>query len=498
MLFSELIKGQAHLATGGNLNIPVKGIAYDSRRVEPGFVFVAVPGFKTDGHLFVEQALARGAVAVVIQKDMVLPEGLAFMRVTDSRLALALLSARFYGEPSRKLQLMGVTGTNGKTTTTHLLAAIYRAAGEKTGLIGTIASWIGGRRLPVEHTTPESLDLQQLLARMVAEGVGVAAMEVSSHALALKRVAGCRFTAGVFTNITRDHLDFHRDMDDYLRAKALLFQGLEEGAVAVINGDDPRSGQVMAVTRVPCYTYGLGEGVQVRAREINVTSRGVSFALNGPWGEARVNLKLTGYFNVYNSLAALTTAAARGVPLSLAVQALETVTGVPGRCELVDRGQDFTVVVDYAHTPDGLDNILKTARQFTAGRLITVFGCGGDRDRTKRPLMGEIAARLSDLAVVTSDNPRTEDPLRIIADVEEGVRRVRADYVVIPDRREAIRRAVAGAAAGDTVVIAGKGHEDYQIIGTARYPFDDRKEAARAIEEVLSRRKVHHEKHDRG
>ncbi len=490
LLFSELIEGQTCLAVGGNQQVTISGIAYDSRQVKPGFVFVAVEGFTTDGHYYVEQAVARGAVAVVVQKEIPLPAGVAYMRVPDTRLALALLAARFYDYPSRKLKLIGVTGTNGKTTTTHLLAAIYRAAGNKVGLIGTIANWIGDRALPVAHTTPESLDLQKLLADMVGEGVGVAVMEVSSHALALNRVAGCAFDAGVFTNITQDHLDFHRDMDDYLEAKMLLFRKLgQDGkpALAVINADDPRAEKIIAVTRVPVFTCGLSAGVQVRAREVKVTPRGVSFTVSSPWGESPVNLKLTGYFNVYNALAALTAAVAGGVPLPLAVEALQAVEGVPGRFELVDRGQDFTVVVDYAHTPDGLENILTTARAITRGNLITVFGCGGDRDPTKRPLMGEIAARLSDLPVITSDNPRTEDPLKIIAQVEEGVRRVRSDYQVVPDRREAIRFALKTAAPGDTVIIAGKGHENYQIIGTTKYPFDDRSEAIKALDEILSR-----------
>ncbi|SHF24844.1 UDP-N-acetylmuramoylalanyl-D-glutamate--2,6-diaminopimelate ligase [Desulfofundulus australicus DSM 11792] len=490
MLFSELMEGQACLSTGGNQQVEIKGISSDSRQVEPGFLFVAVKGFTTDGHLYVEQALARGAAAVVVQKEVPLPAGVTFARVPDSRLALALLAARFYGYPSRKMKLIGVTGTNGKTTTTHLLAAIYRLAGNKVGLIGTIANRIGDRVLPVVNTTPESLDLQRLLAEMVGEGVTVAVMEVSSHALALHRVAGCEYDAGVFTNITQDHLDFHRDMEDYLSAKMLLFRNLGRGgkpALAVINIDDPQAERIMAVTGVPVYTYGLSAGAQVRAREVRVTPRGARFTVTSPWGECRVHLKLTGYFNVYNALAALTAAGAGGVPLPLAAQALETVENVPGRFELVDRGQDFAVVVDYAHTPDGLENILTTARAITRGRLITVFGCGGDRDPSKRPVMGEIAARLSDLAVITSDNPRTEDPMRIISQVEEGARQVRRDYRVVPDRREAIRFALENAAPGDTVIIAGKGHENYQIIGTTRYPFDDREEAVKVLDELLKK-----------
>lgn len=495
MLLSELVKGQKILACGGDQDTPIRGIAYDSRRVQPGFLFVAVEGRQTDGHRYIEQAVAAGAAAVVVQKAVAVPPPAAWVRVSDSRLALGLLAARFYDFPAEKLKMIGVTGTNGKTTTTHLISAVYRAAGMKTGLIGTINNRIGERVLPVEHTTPESLDLQRLLAEMVAEKVSVAVMEVSSHALALHRVAGCSFDAGVFTNITRDHLDFHRNFEDYLEAKSLLFRSLgasgdRRPGVAVVNADDPRARSIIAATGAQVVTYAVNNRADVRAEDIRITPRGVSFAVCSPWGGRRVALKLTGLFNVYNALAAVATGGAMGLPLELIVGALQEVPGVRGRFELVDRGQDFTVVVDYAHTPDGLENVLQTARQITAGRLITVFGCGGDRDRTKRPIMGEIAGRLSDLPVLTSDNPRTEDPLKIIAEVEEGLVRVleRDRYLVVPDRREAIFRAVAAAGKGDTVLIAGKGHEDYQIIGTQKYPFDDREEAQRALDRIIRAR----------
>lgn len=495
MLLSELVKGQNILACGGRQDTPVLGIAYDSRRVGPGFLFVAIEGFQTDGHRFIEQAVAAGAAAVVVQKPVAVPAFAAWVQVADSRLALGLLAARFYGYPARQLKMAGVTGTNGKTTTTHLLTAVGHAAGMKVGLIGTIANRIGDRVLPVEHTTPESLDLQRLLAEMAAEKVALAVMEVSSHALALNRVAGCDFDLGIFTNITQDHLDFHQDMDHYLAAKSRLFTSLdgadgERPGTAVINRDDPRAEQLIKATRATVITYGIHGPAGVRAEKIQVTPRGVRFYVTSPWGEGEVRLKLTGLFNVYNALAALAAGGVLGIPLAVITAALSEVAGVPGRFELVDCGQGFAVVVDYAHTPDGLENVLKTARQITDGRLITVFGCGGDRDRSKRPLMGEIAARLSDLPVLTSDNPRTEDPLRIIAGVEEGLSRVLdADgYRIIPDRREAIFHAIAAAEPGDTVVIAGKGHEDYQIIGTRKYPLDDRQEAARALEQIMRAR----------
>jgi len=363
----------------------------------------------------------------------------------------------------------------------------------KTGLIGTIHNRIGDRLLPVEHTTPESTDLQKLLAEMVAEGVEAVAMEVSSHALALHRVDQCEYDIAVFTNLTQDHLDFHRDMDDYLGAKLLLFSGLGRDSHknypkrAVVNADDPAADRVKAACAVPVITYGIHRPADVMARDVQVTARGVSYTAVVNGEQVHLNLKLTARFNVYNSLAALAAGLACDIPLRTIKRALEEAPCVPGRFELVDRGQDFAVVVDYAHTPDGLENVLSTAREIAAGRVITVFGCGGDRDRTKRPRMGEIAARLSDLAVVTSDNPRTEDPLRIIEDILPGVRGVPgAEYVVIPDRREAIGRAIRGAGPGDVVVIAGKGHEDYQIVGQRRLHFDDREEAAAVLENMAT------------
>ncbi|HAU32719.1 MAG TPA: UDP-N-acetylmuramoyl-L-alanyl-D-glutamate--2,6-diaminopimelate ligase [Desulfotomaculum sp.] len=488
MLFSELIEEQKILAKSKDLQVPVRGLAYDSRSVGQDFLFFAVEGFKTDGHLFIEKAIENGASAVVIQKPVNIPENIAWIQVPDTRSALALFSARYYGNPTHKLKLIGVTGTNGKTTTTHLLAAIYRSAGDKTGIIGTISNWIGDLELPVDKTTPESLELQQLFSGMAQEGVKTVVMEVSSHALALRRVVGCRFKTALFTNISQDHLDFHQDMDDYLRTKAMLFKMLSledksEPRFAIVNYDDPGAREILAASQVDVVTYGLGEKAMVRATEVEVTSKGVSFLIITPWGESRVALKLTGLFNVYNALAALAAGGADGLTLEAMIESLQSVSGVRGRFEKVDRGQDYTVVVDYAHTPDGLEKVLKTAREITSGKLISVFGCGGDRDRGKRPLMGEIAARLCDLAVVTSDNPRTEDPLKIITDVQAGMNGISGiDYVTIPDRRQAIAYALGRASAGDVVVIAGKGHEDYQIIGNRKFPFDDREEVIKVLE----------------
>ncbi|MBF7083248.1 UDP-N-acetylmuramoyl-L-alanyl-D-glutamate--2,6-diaminopimelate ligase [Desulfallas sp. Bu1-1] len=490
LLLSNLLAGLPLVDVALVSDQQVLGIAYDSRQVEPGFLFVAIKGFKTDGHLYVRDAVERGAVAVALQQDVPVPEGVSRVLAEDTRRLLPLLSARFYDYPARKMKLVGVTGTNGKTTTTNLVEAVYREHGFKTGLVGTIHNRIGDRVLPVERTTPESTDLQRLLAGMAGEKVQVVTMEVSSHALVLHRVDECEFDTAIFTNITQDHLDFHGDMEEYLRAKSLLFAGLGRDAHkpgakhVVVNIDDRAAQAIIEACRVPVITYGVERPAGVTARDVRVTAGGVSFTAVVRDGESiDLRLRLTGKFNVYNALAAVAAGVADGIPLPVIKRALEGVPGVPGRFELVDRGQDFAVVVDYAHTPDGLENVLVTAREITSGRLITVFGCGGDRDRTKRPVMGELAARMSDLAVVTSDNPRTEDPMGIIEDILRGVQKVAgANYLVVPDRREAIRRAIQSAKTGDVVLIAGKGHEDYQIIGTRKYHFDDREEAEAALQ----------------
>lgn len=472
------------------------GLAYDSRRVQPGFVFFAIKGFRQDGHDFVGDAIRRGAVGVVVEKEVAVPPGVVAVCVPDTRRALALAAAAFYGHPDRQLRLVGVTGTNGKTTTTHLIRAIYEAQGEKTGLIGTLWAMIGDAVLPAERTTPESLDLQALLRRMVDEGVKTVVMEVSSHALALERVAGIEYDIAVFTNLTQDHLDFHRDMEDYYAAKARLFLELKQPGVkgrpkrAVLNVDDPYGQRLAAASGGKVVTYGVEREAAFRAREIELGRDGTTFTVEWAGGAVPVRLQLVGRFNVYNALAAFAVGVTEGYPVARVVEALEGVPAVPGRFERVDVGQDFAVVVDYAHTPDGLENVLRAARAQTRGRVIVVFGCGGDRDPGKRPLMGEIAAKLADFTVITSDNPRSEDPQRIIAAIERGFRRCGApgSYAVEADRRAAIALALGQAQAGDIVVLAGKGHEDYQIIGDKKLPFDDRKVAAEILKEMIGER----------
>lgn len=468
------------------------GLAYDSRRVKPGFVFFAIKGFVEDGHDYVADAVGRGAAGVVVEKVVAVPAGIPLFRVADTRLALALAAARFYGFPGRRLRLVGVTGTNGKTTTTHLIRALYQALGEKVGLIGTLYAKIGDVVIPEERTTPESLDLQALLHQMSEEGATTAVMEVSSHALALKRVAGLEFDVAVFTNLTQDHLDFHRDAEDYFKAKAELFTEFIKPGVksrpklSVLNIDDPYGVRLSAVTNSRIITYGIDRAADVCARDIVLTGAGTGFVAEGSWGQVPVKLKLVGRFNVYNALAAFAVGLGEGVPPEEMAQVLEGVPAVPGRFEQVDMGQDFTVVVDYAHTPDGLENVLRAARALTRKRLIVVFGCGGDRDPTKRPVMGELAGKLADFTAVTSDNPRSEDPLAIISAIEAGLRRTGTQkYVVEPDRRQAIAVALQQARSGDVVVIAGKGHEDYQIIGDAKLPFDDRKVTAAILRDLL-------------
>jgi UDP-N-acetylmuramoyl-L-alanyl-D-glutamate--2,6-diaminopimelate ligase len=492
LFLRELLEAVEVRAAAGDPAMLIKGIAYDSRQVKPGFLFVAIEGFKTDGHEYIDDAIKNGAAAVVIQQKVSVPAGIAWVHVHNTRNALAHIAARFYYYPSAKMKMIGITGTNGKTTTSYLVAAVLSASGLKTGLIGTIHNRIGDRILPVKNTTPESLDLQRLLSEMVAEGVNACIMEVSSHALALHRVDGCDIDVAVFTNLTQDHLDFHEDMKEYMETKLKLFSspagcGTKRGnKYAVINADDDKAADIVKSSSRNVYTYGVNRPADVWAEDIVVKAGGVSLTVQGKWGRCPLNLKITGLFNVYNALAAFTTTAAMGVPVEVIKNSLEAVKGVSGRFELVDSGQDFTVIVDYAHTPDGLENVLKTARQITGARLITVFGCGGDRDRKKRPLMGRIAADYSDFAVITSDNPRTEDPLQIIAEVEEGVKLAAGKdrYIVVPDRRKAIRQAIGMAKREDVVVIAGKGHEDYQLIGTQKFPFNDRLEALAALEEL--------------
>ena len=463
----------------------VSSIAYDSRTVTAGAVFVALRGAHADGATFARDAVNRGAALVV--SEAAPPAGLdgAWMQVRDARLALAALAAAFYRDPSLELILVGVTGTNGKTTTTYLLASIFEAAGIKCGRVGTIGYRVGDQDLDAARTTPEAPDLQRMMRDMVSRGARACVIEVSSHALALRRADFLRFAAGVFTNLTRDHLDFHHDMEDYFEAKRRLFELLPPGAFGVSNLDDRRGAEAAAVAP-RSVTYAIDAAADVRPGPLTLSLDGLAFEVRTPRGALHLRSALVGRPNVYNILAAVATAMALDLPFSAIENGIATLTDVPGRFQLVSGpSDDVRVVVDYAHTDDALKNLLETARPLAGGRVITVFGCGGDRDRTKRPLMGAVAARLSDLVIVTSDNPRSEDPARIIEEIQRGIA-VPADrvprgqplpastpYLAIVDRKAAIERAIRDAKPGDLVLIAGKGHEKTQAIGDKVLPFDD-------------------------
>ncbi|XJZ28406.1 UDP-N-acetylmuramoyl-L-alanyl-D-glutamate--2,6-diaminopimelate ligase [Bacillota bacterium Lsc_1132] len=465
-------------------NPEVTSIENDNRKVQKGSLFICIKGYTVDGHDFAESAVANGACAILAERPLALD--VPVIVVNNTNRAMAVLADAFYGQPTKKLHLIGITGTNGKTTTSHLIEKILADAGRKTGLIGTMYTKIGAQKLETKNTTPESLTLQKTFTQMVDAGVESAVMEVSSHALDMGRVHGCDYDIAVFTNLTQDHLDYHHTMEDYKRAKSLLFSQLgntydfAHPKFAILNADDEASELYQKSTAAHVVTYGIDNHADIRAENIRMAAAGTSFNLITPRGEYPVNIKLIGKFSVYNVLASTATAIVSGIPISNIIQSLEEIEGVAGRFELVNAGQDFTVIVDYAHTPDSLENVLKTIQQFADKKVFVVVGCGGDRDRTKRPIMAQIACKYATDPVFTSDNPRSEDPLAILKDMEEGVKG--ENYLVIPDRKEAITFAVNNASSGDVLLIAGKGHETYQIIGGKVYDFNDRLVAREAIE----------------
>jgi UDP-N-acetylmuramoyl-L-alanyl-D-glutamate--2,6-diaminopimelate ligase len=479
----------------GAAEAPVSSISYDSRKARPGSVFVALRGMHADGTAFAREAISRGAVAALSESAAPSDVRVVWVQVPDARMALAALAAIFYGDPSEELVLVGITGTNGKTTTSYLLASVFEAAGMPCGRIGTVGYRIGRKEIEAERTTPEAPELQAMLRDMVSQGSGACVMEVSSHALALKRADYLRFAAAIFTNLTRDHLDFHRNMDDYFAAKRRLFELLPEGSVAVVNLDDRRGTALMSIAK-RTVTYAIDADADVRPRNLASTLDGLRFDVTTPRGSLHIESRLVGRANCYNILATVAAAAALDLPLSAIESGIRGLTAVPGRFQVVsDARDDVRVVVDYAHTDDALKNLLETARPIATGRIITVFGCGGDRDQTKRPLMGAVAARLSDVVVVTSDNPRSENPADIIDQIKRGIvspedrsggrGRPKAREtlcIAIVDRKEAIERAVREALPGDLILIAGKGHEKYQVIGERVLPFDDVDVARTALE----------------
>jgi UDP-N-acetylmuramoyl-L-alanyl-D-glutamate--2,6-diaminopimelate ligase len=496
---ADLLRDVPFEPVAGEVGVPVRDIVSDSRLVQPGDVFICLPGYRSEGgevradrHEFIATALERGATALVVERPVAQSYPVTIVRVADCWSAIASMACEFFDHPSRALRVIGVTGTSGKTSTTYFIESVLAAAGMTTARLGTIEYRLGETVLPAAQTTPEAPELQRLLRRALDQGCRAVVMEVSSHALELRRVAGIAFDVAVFTNLSQDHLNFHPDMQHYVRAKGRLFAELGSGgktATAVVNADDESSAHIIAMNRGRLLTYGIERPADVRARRIETGAAGTRFVATTPEREIAVSLPHLGEYHVYNALAAIGAAVSLGVSLEDVRRGLAATPPIPGRFELVDCGQDFTVAVDYAHKPDALDRVLRSARKLTARRLLTVFGCGGDRDRSKRPLMGKIAAELSDLVIVTSDNPRSELPEQIIAEIMAGARQVPGcgeRVIAEADRSRAIDSAIQRAGAGDLVVIAGKGHETYQLFAGRRIHFDDREHARAALRRRLS------------
>jgi UDP-N-acetylmuramoyl-L-alanyl-D-glutamate--2,6-diaminopimelate ligase len=507
MELTKLLEGVEIRRIAGETQREIEGIAYHSRQVKKGYLFAAIRGMEVDGHQFIGEAIKRGAEAVLLEQEREIGNGTMIL-VPNSRQALARISSNFYGNPSSQIRLIGITGTNGKTTTAYLMESILKKSGGTVGVIGTVNYRYGEKETPAPNTTPESLDLQRILWEMVKAGITHVIVEVSSHGLDLDRVFGCEFDGAVFTNFSSEHLDYHKTLEHYFESKRKLFsnclmRSCKERRFAVTNHDDPRGEEIISGIDLPIIRYGLNPSCDITVDQVNSSFEGLSCRIRTPQGNISVHSKLFGSFNLYNILAAVAAGIAMGVPLEILKEGVEELKGVPGRFENVENRKGIHVIVDYAHKTDALERVLSGLRNIlrdspqSDGKVITVFGCGGDRDRTKRPLMGEVAGRYSDLSILTSDNPRTEDPFAIMEEVERGLKSVpleewhrgemgswrsRKGYLKIPDRKEAIQTAIRLAQPKDTVLIAGKGHEDYQIIGKEKVPFDDRVEARKALE----------------
>lgn len=464
--------------SGTITNTKVENIQYDSRKVTPGSLFVCIEGYKTDGHNFICDAAARGAVAVAVNKDVEVEGNVIKIKHPNTRKLLAEISSKFYMEPTKKLNLIGVTGTKGKTTTTFMIRSILQEAGHKVGLIGTIANYIGDRVIPADRTTPESLELQQMFSDMLEQGVDTVVMEVSSHSLDLYRVHACDFDIGVFTNLSQDHLDFHQNFENYFRAKAKLFDMCKVG---ITNADDQYGRRLTNRDTCIFKTFGIESQADLRAHDILICPQGTYFKISVDKNLLSVGVPIPGKFSVYNALAAISVCLEYGARPECIIKELGELK-VPGRAEIVETDGHYTIMVDYAHSPGSLENILQAVRTYARGRVVVIFGCGGDRDRTKRPIMGEIAGKLADFTIITSDNPRSEDPEAIVREIEEGIKRTRGEYIIISDRRSAIEYAVNNARDMDIILIAGKGHETYQIFGDKTIHFDDREVAMEAVE----------------
>ena len=481
MKLRELLKDIPVLETTADPELEITGVVYDSRKAAPGVLFVAISGFASDGNRFIPMAMEKGAAAVVTAKR---PEGeVPYVLVSSDRLALALIAANYYDHPARKMTIIGVTGTNGKTSVTLLVKHVLEVClGAKVGLIGTMENLIGTESIPTERTTPESFELQGLFARMYEAGCSHVVMEVSSHALALERVGGIRFQVAAFTNLTEDHLDFHKTMEAYCDAKAELFRRCDR---AVVNLDDSYGPRMLSGCCCPVVTTSVRERADIQARDVELHSRGIRFTAAREGETVAVELPIPGRFTVHNALTVLGIALSLGIPMEACARALSGAKGVKGRIEVVPTpNEPYTVLIDYAHTPDGLENILRSVRDFCRGRVIAVFGCGGDRDPMKRPIMGHIGVGLSDFAVITSDNPRTEEPMAIIRDILKGVNQEDGEYIVIEDRRKAIRYAMDIGKKDDIIILAGKGHETYQDIGGRKYHLDEREEVTAHLSEM--------------
>ncbi|NMB26740.1 MAG: UDP-N-acetylmuramoyl-L-alanyl-D-glutamate--2,6-diaminopimelate ligase [Tissierellia bacterium] len=475
MELKGIIKGTEFEILKGNIDINIAGIEDDSRKVSRDNMFIAIEGFTVDGHDFIEEALERGANCIVVQKDVKMgKEGVTLIKVKDTIEALGMYSSRFYKEPSKSLDLIGVTGTNGKTSITYLVKSIFDAQNKKTGIIGTMGSIIDNKKIDNKNTTPESLTIQKHLKKMVDVGTKYCVMEVSSHSLDMKRVEYVDFQIGIFTNLTEDHLDYHLTMENYFNSKLRLFNRTQK--YNIINIDDPYGKKIIDKMKnnVPIITYGIDEKSDVYATDVICHTKGVDFILHTPKGSIPINLNLLGKFSVYNALAAISCGIIYNIDLSIIKKGIESVKGIKGRFEIVSIDKDYSVIIDFAHTPDGLEKVLTTIDQFAEGRKIVVFGAGGNRDKAKRPIMGETVAKHADLCVVTSDNPRFENPDKIIEDIIVGVEKVKGNYIAITDRKEAIKYALLNARPKDTILLAGKGHETYTIIKDEVIPFDEK------------------------
>jgi len=477
MKLERILEATAVMEVSGSIDVEIEGLSYDSRQIKPGWLFVAVGGQQVDGADFIPEALSNGAVAVVSECGLDTGAGVTHVLVSNARRALAEIAKAFYSDLSKQIKVIGVTGTNGKTTTAYMIRDVLRSGGHQPGLLGTVAYEIGERIIPASRTTPEASDIHSMFQQMKDTGCDSAVMEVSSHALDLKRVHGIDFAIGVFTNLTQDHLDYHEDMDTYFDVKARLFEQMirQHNHAAIINIDDPWGRKLVKEKSIEAdvVTYGFHEQAMVCASDAEIGEKGTRFHVSTPWGDADIELQMLGRFNVYNALAALAVGGFCGIDLQVVAGSLAGIASVPGRLELVSNRKHKRVFIDYAHTDDALKNVLVTLREFCKGKLVVVFGCGGDRDREKRGKMGRVAAELADHTIVTSDNPRNEVPEQIIADIVKGFEEGQ-DFEVVPDRYEAIETGLRKMKRKDVLLVAGKGHETYQVIGQVIVPFSDR------------------------